>query len=64
MQEVAILDLPDYYRVGNHVDHHRDMRMDIEDMSYEVSAQIVGIVLAWQYISVCHIERERCNNIL
>ncbi|XP_039170857.1 probable E3 ubiquitin-protein ligase ZFP1 isoform X2 [Eucalyptus grandis] len=33
--EVAILDLPDYYRVGNHIDHHRDMRMDIEDMSYE-----------------------------
>ncbi|KAI3441503.1 RING-type domain-containing protein [Psidium guajava] len=33
--EVAVLDLPDYYRVGNHIDHHRDMRMDIEDMSYE-----------------------------
>jgi len=25
--------------VGNLVDHHRDMRLDIEDMSYEVSIQ-------------------------
>ncbi|KAJ6894069.1 hypothetical protein NC652_027978 [Populus alba x Populus x berolinensis] len=32
---VAILGFPDYYEVENHVDHHRDMRLDIEDMSYE-----------------------------
>ncbi|KAJ6423661.1 hypothetical protein OIU84_024604 [Salix udensis] len=32
---VAILGFPDYYEVENYVDHHRDMRMDIEDMSYE-----------------------------
>ncbi|KAJ7948706.1 RING/U-box superfamily protein [Quillaja saponaria] len=33
--EVAILEMPDFYEVGNFVDHHRDMRLDIEDMSYE-----------------------------
>ncbi|KAJ6770221.1 hypothetical protein OIU79_020960, partial [Salix purpurea] len=32
---VAILGFPDYYEVQNYVDHHRDMRLDIEDMSYE-----------------------------
>lgn len=34
MQDVALID-----EVGNLVDHHRDMRLDIEDMSYEVSIQ-------------------------
>ncbi|XP_022980208.1 probable E3 ubiquitin-protein ligase ZFP1 [Cucurbita maxima] len=33
--EVALLEIPDLYEVGNSVDHHRDMRLDIEDMSYE-----------------------------
>lgn len=37
LQEVALLEIPDLYEVGNLVDHHRDMRLDIEDMSYEVS---------------------------
>ncbi|PNT58825.1 hypothetical protein POPTR_001G373700v4 [Populus trichocarpa] len=32
---VAILGFPDYYEVENYADHHRDMRLDIEDMSYE-----------------------------
>ncbi|KAK8591517.1 hypothetical protein V6N13_031559 [Hibiscus sabdariffa] len=32
---VAVLELPEYYEVGNFADHHRDMRLDIEDMSYE-----------------------------
>ncbi|KAJ9182951.1 hypothetical protein P3X46_006881 [Hevea brasiliensis] len=32
---VAVLELPDYYEVENYVDHHSDMRLDIEDMSYE-----------------------------
>lgn len=27
--------LPDFYEVGNFIDRHRDMRLDIEDMSYE-----------------------------
>lgn len=35
-QEVAIIDYGEAYGVGNY-DHHRDMRLDIEDMSYEVS---------------------------
>ncbi|KAL5564273.1 hypothetical protein UlMin_027437 [Ulmus minor] len=33
--EVAILDLPDFYEVEDLIDHHSDMRLDIEDMSYE-----------------------------
>ncbi|KAK9269127.1 hypothetical protein L1049_000896 [Liquidambar formosana] len=33
--EVAMLELPDYYEVGNSIDHHRDMRLDIDLMSYE-----------------------------
>ncbi|XP_062094431.1 probable E3 ubiquitin-protein ligase ZFP1 isoform X1 [Humulus lupulus] len=33
--EVAILELPDLYEVGEFPDHHSDMRLDIEDMSYE-----------------------------
>lgn len=33
--EVAILEFPAYYEVGNFVDHHSDMRLDIDDMSYE-----------------------------
>lgn len=32
---VALLEIPDIYDVGNYVDHHRDMRLDIENMSYE-----------------------------
>lgn len=35
-QEVAMLEFSDFYEVGN-LDYHRDMRLDIEDMSYEVS---------------------------
>lgn len=34
-EEVAILDLSAFYEVGDLIDHHRDMRLDIEDMSYE-----------------------------
>ena len=37
MQDVTIFDMPDFYEVGNFVDRHRDMRLDIEDMSYEAS---------------------------
>ncbi|GMH24935.1 hypothetical protein Nepgr_026778 [Nepenthes gracilis] len=33
--EVAILEFPSLYEVGNFVDHHRDLRLDIDDMSYE-----------------------------
>lgn len=36
-QGVALLEMPELYEVGNFVDHHRDMRLDIEDMSYEVT---------------------------
>ncbi|TXG66828.1 hypothetical protein EZV62_008103 [Acer yangbiense] len=32
---VALLEIPGFYEVGNYIDHHRDMRLDIEDMSYE-----------------------------
>ncbi|KAK9016691.1 hypothetical protein V6N11_079186 [Hibiscus sabdariffa] len=32
---VAMLEFPEFYEVGNVVDHHRDMRLDIEEMSYE-----------------------------
>ncbi|KAK4778998.1 hypothetical protein SAY86_006526 [Trapa natans] len=34
VDEVAIIDYGEAYGVGNY-DHHRDMRLDIEDMSYE-----------------------------
>ncbi|XP_010535058.1 PREDICTED: uncharacterized protein LOC104810450 [Tarenaya hassleriana] len=33
--EVALLEVGDFYDAGNYIDHHRDMRLDIEDMSYE-----------------------------
>jgi len=36
--EVAILEFGDFLGGGsgnNHIDHHRDMRLDIEEMSYE-----------------------------
>lgn len=34
--EVAILEIPDYYEIGEYNnDHHSDLRLDIEDMSYE-----------------------------
>ncbi|KAL5698002.1 RING-type E3 ubiquitin transferase [Ranunculus cassubicifolius] len=35
MQEVAILEFPGFYEVGSSTDRHRDMRLDIDDMSYE-----------------------------
>lgn len=35
MQNVAILDVPEFHEVG--IDLHRDLRLDIEDMSYEVT---------------------------
>ncbi|KAI4322981.1 hypothetical protein L6164_022626 [Bauhinia variegata] len=34
VDDVAILDMQDFYEAG-YVDNHRDMRLDIEDMSYE-----------------------------
>ncbi|KAK6934216.1 Zinc finger, RING-type [Dillenia turbinata] len=33
--EIAILEVPGFYDVGNAIDHHQDMRLDIDDMSYE-----------------------------
>lgn len=33
--ETAILEMPEFYQVGNLIDHHREMRLDIEHMSYE-----------------------------
>ncbi|GAB4846520.1 hypothetical protein Ancab_025525 [Ancistrocladus abbreviatus] len=33
--EVAIWEIPSFYEVGSFIDHHRDMRLDIDDMSYE-----------------------------
>ncbi|XP_075092036.1 putative E3 ubiquitin-protein ligase ZFP1 isoform X1 [Nicotiana tabacum] len=33
--EVAMLDVPGYHEVGDAVDQHRDMRLDIDHMSYE-----------------------------
>ncbi|KAM7503962.1 hypothetical protein LguiB_002866 [Lonicera macranthoides] len=32
---VAILDISGYHEVGDSIDHHRDMRLDIDHMSYE-----------------------------
>lgn len=43
MQDVALLD-----EVGL-VDHHRDMRLDIEDMSYEASSQTLLVSFSYQY---------------
>lgn len=31
-----MMDYSGYYGVGNFIDQHRDMRLDIDDMSYEV----------------------------
>ncbi|KAG8386373.1 hypothetical protein BUALT_Bualt03G0142100 [Buddleja alternifolia] len=33
--EVAILEIPGYHEAGNSIDQHRDMRLDIDHMSYE-----------------------------
>ncbi|GER29195.1 RING/U-box superfamily protein [Striga asiatica] len=33
--EVAILEMPGYHEAGDSIDHHRDMRLDIDHMSYE-----------------------------
>ncbi|XXG61461.1 hypothetical protein AAC387_Pa05g0068 [Persea americana] len=33
--DVAMLEFSGFYGVGNFIDHHRDMRLDIDDMSYE-----------------------------
>ncbi|XP_038685173.1 probable E3 ubiquitin-protein ligase ZFP1 [Tripterygium wilfordii] len=32
---VAMLEISDIYEIGSYTDHHRDMRLDIEYMSYE-----------------------------
>ncbi|CAK9182963.1 unnamed protein product [Ilex paraguariensis] len=34
---VAMLDVPSYHEVRDFIDHHRDMRLDIDHMSYEVN---------------------------
>lgn len=31
----AVLEFPGYYEISNMIDHHRDMRLDIDYMSYE-----------------------------
>ncbi|KAK4576828.1 hypothetical protein RGQ29_027389 [Quercus rubra] len=33
--ETAILEMPEFYQMGNLIDHHREMRLDIEHFSYE-----------------------------
>ncbi|KAG5551295.1 hypothetical protein RHGRI_009646 [Rhododendron griersonianum] len=33
--EVAMLEIPGYHELGHPTDHHRDMRLDIDHMSYE-----------------------------
>lgn len=33
---MAILEIPGYHEVGDTVDQHRDLRLDIDQMSYEV----------------------------
>ncbi|KAG2313982.1 hypothetical protein Bca4012_064611 [Brassica carinata] len=35
--EVEIFEFGDFLGHNNHTDHHSDMRLDIEEMSYEVS---------------------------
>ncbi|KAI4321831.1 hypothetical protein MLD38_035165 [Melastoma candidum] len=35
VDEVAIINLPEHYDVRHHTDDHSEMRMDIENMSYE-----------------------------
>ncbi|GMH05605.1 hypothetical protein Nepgr_007445 [Nepenthes gracilis] len=45
--EVAILEIPSFYEAGNFVDHHREMRLDIDGMSYEellALSEQIGIV--------------------
>lgn len=37
LQEVAMLEISGYYEVGNSVDHNRNMRLDVDHMSYEVT---------------------------
>jgi len=37
LQGLMIVDRSGFYGSRNHVDQHRDMRLDIDDMSYEVS---------------------------
>ncbi|XP_068667239.1 probable E3 ubiquitin-protein ligase ZFP1 isoform X2 [Aristolochia californica] len=34
-EDVAMLDFSSFYGAGNFIDQHRDMRLDIDDMSYE-----------------------------
>lgn len=31
-----MLEFSGYHEVGNSIDHHRDLRLDIDHMSYEV----------------------------
>ncbi|KAL7216746.1 hypothetical protein ACSBR1_028641 [Camellia fascicularis] len=33
--EIAMLEIPGYYEVGNSIDNHREMRLDVDHMSYE-----------------------------
>lgn len=44
-----MIDYDEVYGVGNY-DHHMDMRLDIEDMSYEVSPRNPAYTL-WKFVS-------------
>lgn len=35
-----MLDNQGYYEPGDNADHHRELRLDIEDMSYEVNDKL------------------------
>jgi len=35
------MDISGFYGVGNVIDQHRDMRLDIDEMSYEVKKRIL-----------------------
>lgn len=44
MKGVAMLDVSGYHEVNNPIDQHRDMRLDVDHMSYEVSNRFLDYI--------------------
>ncbi|KAG1339113.1 putative E3 ubiquitin-protein ligase RHG1A [Cocos nucifera] len=65
---IVMLDQPTFYNPSDLFDQHRDLRLDIDNMSYEELLALeesignVGIGLSEDRISACLIKRVHCSN--
>lgn len=56
------VDRPAFYGSRNMLDHHRDMRLDIDNMSYEVTLIFLPLLFCSSYGLSCILNFLKCPN--